>query len=145
VKPRGCRNPTFEGRAFGSNAAAWWGFQYNDLLTEPKPREVVTIYQLDDAGGCNWARAVYNYRSPQTDPFGVVHRTIDYPGVPVDHALVEENHNILKGLRIPVRPHFGMIALVLRFNQIIRPIPVRIGRRAVLSRSAANYPSDSVH
>jgi hypothetical protein len=37
------------------------------------------------------------------------------------------------------------IELVLRFNQIIRPIPVRIGRRAVLSRSAANYPSDSVH
>jgi len=33
---------------------------------------------------------------PQTDPFGVVHRIIDYPGVPVDHALVEENHGILK-------------------------------------------------
>src|ERR1700730_7452649 len=33
VKPRGCCNPAFEGRAFGSNAAAWWGFHYNDLLT----------------------------------------------------------------------------------------------------------------
>ena len=32
VKPRGCRNPAFAGRAFGSNAAAWWGFHYNDLL-----------------------------------------------------------------------------------------------------------------
>jgi acetamidase/formamidase len=28
VKPRGCCNPAFEGRAFGSNEAAWWGFQY---------------------------------------------------------------------------------------------------------------------
>src|SRR6202044_1590480 len=34
VKPRGCANPAFAGRAFGSNAAAWWGFHYNDLLTE---------------------------------------------------------------------------------------------------------------
>ena len=36
VRPRGSRNPAFAGRAFGSNAAAWWGFHYNDLLTEPK-------------------------------------------------------------------------------------------------------------
>ena len=47
-------------------------------------------YELDAGGSRNWARAVYNYRwAPQTDPFGVVHRTIDYPGVPVDHRLVE--------------------------------------------------------
>ena len=55
---------------------------------------------------------MYNYRwVPQTDPSGVVHRTIDYPGVPVDHALVEEKHGILKGVRIPVRPHFGVLAV----------------------------------
>jgi hypothetical protein len=86
-KPRGCATRSFAGRAFGSNAAAWWGFHYNDLLTEPKPREVITIYELDATGGRNWARAVYNYRwVPQTDPFGVVHPIIDYPGVPVDHG-----------------------------------------------------------
>jgi Acetamidase/Formamidase family len=68
VRPRGCHNPAFEGRAFGSNAAAWWGFHYNDLLTEPKPREVITIYEIDAAGDRNWARAVYNYRwVPQTE------------------------------------------------------------------------------
>ena len=143
VKPRGCRNPAFEGRAFGSNAAAWWGFHYNDLLTEPKPREVITIYELDAAGGHNWARAVYNYRwVPQTDPFGVVHRIIDYPGVPVDHALVQENHSILKGLRIPVRPHFGVIALAPKETEIVNSIPPnyvggnidnwRIGKGAVM-------------
>jgi acetamidase/formamidase len=143
VKPRGCRNPAFEGRAFGSNAAAWWGFHYNDLLTEPKPREVITIYELDTTGGRNWARAVYNYRwVPQTDPFGVVHRIIDYPGVPVDHALVQENHSILKGLRIPVRPHFGVIALAPKETEIVNSIPPnyvggnidnwRIGKGAVM-------------
>jgi len=143
VKPRGCCNPAFEGRAFGSNAAAWWGFHYNDLLTEPKPREVITIYELDAAGGRNWAQAVYNYRwVPQTDPFGVVHPIIDYPGVPVDHALVEENHSVLKGLRIPVRPHFGVIALAPKEAEIVNSIPPsyfggnidnwRIGKGAVM-------------
>jgi len=58
VQPRACRNPAFAGRAFGSNAAAWWGFHYNDLITEPKPREVVTIYELDDDGGQLGARGL---------------------------------------------------------------------------------------
>jgi acetamidase/formamidase len=31
VKPRPCANPAYAGKSFGSNAAAWWGFQYNDL------------------------------------------------------------------------------------------------------------------
>ena len=31
----------------GSNAAAWWGYHYQDLLTEPRPREVVTLYEID--------------------------------------------------------------------------------------------------
>ena len=47
VKPRPCANPAYPGKSFGSNAAAWWGFHYNDLLTEPKPREVCTIYEID--------------------------------------------------------------------------------------------------
>jgi hypothetical protein len=33
--------------------------------------------------GASYARAVYNYRwTPQRDPFGVVHPTIDYPASP---------------------------------------------------------------
>src|SRR2546429_1240063 len=42
---------------------------YGDTLTEPRKREVVTIYEVDATGERNWARAVYNYRwTPQTDP-----------------------------------------------------------------------------
>ena len=48
--------------------AAWWGYHYKDLLTEPKPREVITIYEIDAAGERNWAQAVYNFRwVPQTE------------------------------------------------------------------------------
>jgi acetamidase/formamidase/AraC-like DNA-binding protein len=127
IHPRRCENPKFHGRAFGSNVAAWWGFHYRELLTEPKPREVVTIYEIhtdkarDDSA---YARAVYNYRwTPQRDPFGVLHPIIDYPGVPVDHASVVENHDVLKNVTIPVRPHFGVIGVAPQQNGLIDSIP----------------------
>jgi acetamidase/formamidase len=124
VKPRACANPAYKGKAFGSNAAAWWGFHYQDLLTEPKPREVITIYEIDAGGESNWAKALYNFRwVPQTDPCGVRHDIIDYPGVPVDHALVTENHEILKDVRIPIRPHFGVIALAPAEAEIVDSTP----------------------
>ena len=124
VTPRPCANPEHAGKSFGSNAAAWWGFHYKDLLEEPKPREVITIYEVDAAGAASWARAVYNFRwVTQKDPFGVVHEIIDYPGVPVDHAVVQENHGILKNVRIPIRPHFGVIGLAPAEAEIVDSIP----------------------
>ena len=50
VRLRPSANPDHPGKAFGSNAAAWWGYQYNDLITEPRPREVITIYEIDATG-----------------------------------------------------------------------------------------------
>jgi acetamidase/formamidase len=124
VKPRPCANPAYVGKAFGSNAAANWGFHYKDLLTEPKPREVCTIYEIDATGQRNWAQAVYNFRwTPQTDPFGVVHNTIDYPGVPVDHSTVVENHGVLKNIRIPIRPHFGVMGVAPKEADYVDSVP----------------------
>jgi len=124
VEPRPSANPEHAGRAFGSNAAARWGFHYNDLLTEPKPREVITIYEIDALGARNWAKAVYNFQwVPQTDPFGVVHTIIDYPGVPVDPASIRKNFSILKNVRIPIRPHFGVIAVAPREADIVDTVP----------------------
>jgi acetamidase/formamidase len=124
VKPRPCANPQFKGRSFGSNAAAWWGFHYKELMTDPKPREVITIYEIDSTGERNWAKGVYNFQwTPQTDPFGVVHKTIDYPGVPVDHKTVKENHGILKNVRIPIRPHFGVLGLAPADADLVDSIP----------------------
>jgi acetamidase/formamidase len=124
VKPRPSANPNYPGKAFGSNAAAWWGFHYKELLTEPKPREVVTIYEIDATGQRNWAKAVYNFQwTPQTDPFGVVHKTIDYPGVPVDHSTIKENHGILKNVRIPIRPHFGVMGVAPKEADYVDSIP----------------------
>lgn len=124
MKPRPCANPKYKGKSFGSNAAAWWGFHYNDQIEEPKKREVITIYEVDGTGERDWARALYNFRwTPQTDPFGVVHKIIDYPGVPVDHSTVRENWGVLKNVRIPIRPHFGVIGLAPSEADIVDSIP----------------------
>ena len=81
IRPRPSCSACHAGRCFGSNVAANWGFHYHDLIEEPKPREVVTIFELDTSGE-PYAKAVYNYVwTPQTDPDGIVHSTIDYPGV----------------------------------------------------------------
>ena len=124
VAPRPCANPEFKGKTFGSNAAAWWGFHYKDMITEPKDREVITIYEVDAGGAKNWAQAVYNFQwVPQTDPFGVVHKIIDYPGVPVDHSKTKRNFDMLKGIRVPIRPHFGVMGLAPKEADFVDSIP----------------------
>jgi acetamidase/formamidase len=124
VAPRPSANPDYQGRTFGSNAAAWWGFHYNDMIEEPKPREVITIYELDATGKENYATALYNYRwVPQTDPYGVVHETIDYPGIPVDASTVDKNFEVLEGVKVPIRPHFGVIGLAPKEADFVDSVP----------------------
>jgi len=123
VRPRPSCSACHAGRCFGSNVAANWGFHYHDLIEEPKPREVVTIFELDTAGE-PFARAVYNYVwTPQTDPDGVVHPTIDYPGVPVDHRLVRKRENVLANVRVPARLHFGTMGLAPSEQDFVSSIP----------------------
>jgi acetamidase/formamidase len=141
--PRPSGNPRYPGKAFGTNLAANWGFQYHDLIEEPKPREVITIYELNASGESAWARPVYNYRwLPTSDPNGVVHAIYDYPGIVVDHRNVHENHDVLRGVRVPIRPHFGNIGLAPREGELVNSIPPnytagnmddwRIGKGAVM-------------
>ncbi|WP_133471933.1 acetamidase/formamidase family protein [Paraglaciecola marina] len=124
IQTRHNNSEQFKGRSFGSNAATFWGFHYNDLLTEPKPREVVTIYEIDESEKPFCAHAVYNYRwVPQTDPFGVTHDRIDYPGVPVDHSKTQKNFDILQNVEIPLRPHFGTIGLAPNHSGLVDSVP----------------------
>lgn len=124
VKPRPSAMPGAEGKSFGSNAAAWWGFHFKDQIEEPKEREVITIYEVDATGERNLAKALYNFQwTPQTDPYGVVHKIIDYPGVPVDHATIKENWGVLRNVRIPIRPHFGVIGLAPAEAEMVDSIP----------------------
>ena len=125
VTPRPSCHHSHKGRCFGSNAAANWGFQYRDLIEEPKPREVVTIFELDATNKeAPFARAVYNYVwTPQTDPDGVMHATIDYPGVKVDHTRVNKRENILRNVTVPARLHFGTMGLAPSESDYVSSIP----------------------
>lgn len=124
IRSRPSCSERHRGKSFGSNAAAWWGFHFQDLLTEPKQREVVTVYEVDTAAAEPHARAVYNFRwTPQTDPYGVRHDTIDYPGVMVDPATVDKRYGVLAKARVPIRPHFGVLAVAPREDGLIDSIP----------------------
>lgn len=122
IAPRPSANPKYAGKAFGSNASAWWGYQYNDPLQGRTRHETVTIFEVDLARP-DEARAIYQYDwTPQTDPYGVVHETMDYPGIPVDHRLVE-HRKALPGVTVPARPHFGFIGVAPREADIVDSIP----------------------
>ncbi|WP_423820589.1 acetamidase/formamidase family protein [Salinisphaera sp. SPP-AMP-43] len=122
--PRPSGNLDYQGKTYGTNLAAWWGYQYHDLIEEPKPREVVTIYELDANGHEDFARPVYNYRwLPMSDPSGVRHDTYDYPGLIADHSQLQKNHDIMPGVRIPIRPHFGTIGLAPAESDLVNSIP----------------------
>ncbi len=124
IVPRASRHPKHSGRVFGSSVAAWWGYHYNEFLAGPKPREVVTIYEIFDDTDAPHARALYSYRwEAQTDPFGVVHAAYDYPGVPVAPGTVKRRHAVLDGIKIPLRPHFGVIAVAPREVDFIDSVP----------------------
>lgn len=124
IAARASRNPDFEGRVFGSSVAAWWGYHYGEFLSGPKPREAVTIYEIFPDDEAPYARALYSYLwEPQTDPSGVVHKTYDYPGVPVTPGSVRRRHDVLDGIRIPLRPHFGVIGVAPREIELIDSVP----------------------
>lgn len=123
IRPRPSGNPAHFGKAFASNASAWWGYQYRDPIVPGERRETVTIFEIDLAEP-DVARPVYSYRwTPQTDPFAVVHETMDYPGIVVDPATVTRDFSALRGVEVPARLHFGTVALAPREDDVVDSIP----------------------
>lgn len=122
IAPRPSANPLYKGKAFGSNASAWWGYQYNDPLQGTARHETVTIFEVDLARP-DEARALYQYEwTPQTDPFGVEHPIMDYPGIPVDQSSLQHRAT-LEGITVPARPHFGFVGVAPREADIVDSIP----------------------
>lgn len=98
LSPR--KNPE-TGKTYGSNAAAWWGFQARVNKVDGTPftagsfsdtpgsnDESVTIYEIveDDGTGKSYAIPSYQFMWPTiTDPDGVTRDFIAYPGTCVPH------------------------------------------------------------
>ena len=53
----------------------------------------------------------------------MVRKTAGAPAVPVDHSLVQEARGILKNVRVPIRPHFGVLGLAPVEADIVDSIP----------------------
>jgi acetamidase/formamidase/AraC-like DNA-binding protein/mannose-6-phosphate isomerase-like protein (cupin superfamily) len=124
INARPSGNEKYAGRSFGSNVAAYWGFHYNDMLTEPRPREVITVFEVETGCDRSCAHALYNYRyTPQVDPDGVLHERYDYPGVPIDQDSITKNFEVLRNVEIPVRPHFGFVALAPAYDGLVDTVP----------------------
>ena len=87
------------GKTYGSNAAAWWGFQArvnkddgtpytagNFTGTPDQNDELVTIYEIVDEDGSSFAVPLYQFEWPViTDPIGVTRNYIAFPGTCVPH------------------------------------------------------------
>lgn len=122
IMPRPSADPAYEGRSFASSASTWWGYHYADFLDREDRRENVTIFEVEPEG--THARALYSFRwVPQTDPYGITHETIDYPGVPVDHGTIQKRWDPMPGVRIPLRPHFGVMAVMPKESALVDSIP----------------------
>lgn len=89
-----------DGKTYGSNAAAWWGFQARVPLangqdftagdftnTSESNDEVVTIYEIVESEGKSYAVPSYQFEWPViTDPAGTTRNFIAYPGTCVPHV-----------------------------------------------------------
>lgn len=88
-----------DGKTYGSNAAAWWGFQARVPTadggsfaagsftgTPEENDEVITIYELVEEDGMSYAVPLYQFEWPVlTDPDGTTRDFIAYPGTCVPH------------------------------------------------------------
>ena len=52
-----------------------------------------------------------------------MHKTYDYPGVPVAPGTVRRRQGVLDGIRIPSRPHFGVIGVAPREADLVDSVP----------------------
>jgi acetamidase/formamidase len=93
---------------YGTNIGAWWGYLYDDMK-----KERITIYRVDVASGT--ARAEFGFDYDLTDRY-------DAPGtiIPPERTKREP---ALAGVRVPLRPHFGVMGVAPREPGKVNSIP----------------------
>jgi len=117
------RKLSVKNKYYGSNLASSWGYQYGDLIDKKKPKkEVVSIYEIFPSKKI--ANPYYNYIwKPQVDPWGISHRTYNYPGIIVKNKTIRKNYKINNKLNIDLRPHFGILGVTPDYTKNVSSIP----------------------
>src|SRR6266542_19252 len=93
---------------YGTNIGAWWGYLYEDLK-----KERITIYRLH--AEANYAEAAFAFdytQSPRYDAPGTI--------VPPDST---RRVPALVGVRVPLRPHFGVMGVAPAESGKVNSIP----------------------
>jgi len=149
LEPR--KNP--QGKTYGSNANAWWGFQRSVPKADGTPfnagkftstpgdnDEVITIYELINDGGTYYATPDYQFHWPElTDPDGVTRDFIDIPGTCVPHDFPGVSSDVADmgwkktspvkyrmspyKAKIPVNMHVGCMGLAPASHDFVNSIP----------------------
>jgi len=149
LKPR----PNAQGKTYGSNAAAWWGYQARASKVDGTPftaggftgtpgqnDEVITIYELFTDGDKSYATPYYQFYWPTiTDPDGVERDYIQYPGTCVAHdykgfSSTVSDMNWTKNspitymdspykAKIPINMHVGCMGLAPASHSSVDSIP----------------------
>jgi len=93
---------------YGTNIGAWWGYLYEDMK-----KERITIYRVHfDAG---YAEAAFGFdytHSPRYDAPGTI--------IPPERT---RRTAALRGVRVPLRPHFGVMGVAPREDGKVNSIP----------------------
>lgn len=119
--PRPSQHPDAVGRTYGANLSGGSGFLYNPVVNSEVPEglpRTVTIYEVDASGLRSWAQAVRSY-------------AIGEEGT--------ENLDVLAGMRVPIRPHFGILGVAPAEDEEARsgrpPIPAAISTTGASARA----------
>lgn len=93
---------------YGTNIGAWWGYLYDDMK-----KERVTIYRVDTESGTAIAEFGYDYTLTER---------YDKPGtlIPPERTSREA---ALAGVRVPLRPHFGVAGVAPKQSGKVNSIP----------------------
>ena len=93
---------------YGTNIGAWWGYLYPDMR-----KERITIYRLDAASGNAHAAFAFDYE---------LTAKYDAPGTIIPP---ERTRRVpaLEGVRVPLRPHFGVMGVAPREPGKVNSIP----------------------
>ena len=145
--------PNKDGKTYGSNAAAWWGFQARSDQADGTPfdagdftdtpgsnDEVITIYEIIEEGGEVYAELTYQFGWPTlTDPEGTTRNYYAYPGtcVPHDYMGFSETPQTMGWTKeapisyamspypakIPINMHVGCMGLAPASHDSVDSIP----------------------
>ena len=108
-----------------SSAAAWWGYHYGELLSEPKPAR--GGHDLRDRGrirGAACPRALFLPLGAADRPLrrGPPHLRLSR-GAGGSRTASCDGRAILDGIRVPLRPHFGVVGVAPRESDLVDSVP----------------------